>query len=105
MKTQHTRTPGPWKAEHSGTGDATVISDCGWTNKDGTPFKPTIVSRIDWPTAQLIASAPELLSALEAVLKECALVHKHWGEGCNLQQAKAAEELARAAIAKARGEA
>lgn len=66
--------PGPWIAEHSGTGDAKVVSVCGWKNKDGTTYKPTIVGRLDWPTAQLIASAPSLLAAnerLREALREC----------------------------------
>ena len=63
--------PAPWLAQHSGTGDATVIA-CppDWKNKDGTQFKPVIVSRTDWDTARLIAAAPELLEALQ-VAKDC----------------------------------
>lgn len=62
MNTQHT--PGPWKADHSGFGDAKVIAHNGWKNKAGSPFNPTIIERIDWPTARLIAAAPDLLAAL-----------------------------------------
>lgn len=64
--TKHT--PGPWVAHHSGIGDATVVAECGWVNKDGTPFNPTIISRIDWPTAHLIAAAPAMYEALQATL-------------------------------------
>lgn len=31
------------------------------------------------------------------------MVHKHWGEGCNREQAEEAEKKGRAAIAKAKG--
>ena len=60
-------TPGPWKAEHSGTGDATVIACPGWTHKDGSNFSPTIVGRIGWEDARLIAAAPDLLAALKHI--------------------------------------
>ena len=60
-------TPGPWVAHHSGIGDATVVAECGWVNKDGTPFNPTIISRIDWPTAHLIAAAPAMYEALRRI--------------------------------------
>lgn len=56
-------TPGPWIAEHSGTGDASVIAKPGWKNKDGTEYNPVLIKRIDWPTARLIAAAPNLLDA------------------------------------------
>jgi len=61
-KAQHT--PGPWIAQHSGTGDASVICKCGWKNKDGTKFEPVIIKRTSWENARLIAAAPELLYAL-----------------------------------------
>lgn len=44
----------------------------------------------------------ELLSALEGIFEHCALIHKHWGEGCNAKEAKAAEAKAHAAIANAK---
>lgn len=43
----------------------------------------------------LAARAPALLAALAAVLEHCALIHKHWGDGDNSQQAAAAETAAR----------
>jgi len=64
MTTKTQATPGPWKAEHSGYGDATVIAKCGWKNKDGSKFEPVIVQRTSWENARLIAAAPDLLQAL-----------------------------------------
>jgi hypothetical protein len=61
-------TPGLWKAEHSGTGDASVICKFGWINKDGTKFEPVMVKRIGWEDARLIATAPELLEACRGAL-------------------------------------
>jgi hypothetical protein len=53
--------------------------------------------------ARLIASAPELLEALKGLFEHCAMVHKHWGAGSNASEAQAAQDFARAAIAKAEG--
>lgn len=70
MTTQTKHTQGPWKAEHSGFGDAKVRAHCGWKNKDGSSFIPTIVDRTSWENANLIAAAPELLEALKLAMKE-----------------------------------
>lgn len=51
--------------------------------------------------AALIAAAPDLLAACKRVLNECALVHKHWGEGCNRAAAADAKSALHAAIARA----
>ena len=45
--------------------------------------------------------APELLAALKGLFRECAMVHKTWGDSCNRIEADAAIESARAAIAAA----
>jgi hypothetical protein len=47
---------------------------------------------------RLAAAAPALLEALRSVFEHCALVHKHWGEGCNQRQADAAIAGARALL-------
>ena len=90
-------TPGPWIVEHSGTGDARVIARCGWVNKDGSPFDPTIVERIDFPTARLIAAAPELLAALI----ECESIITYSYEALRYAVLPEACKQARAAIARA----
>ena len=54
--------------------------------------------------ARLIAAAPELLAALKALYKHCAMIHKHWGDGCNQKQADAAIAAGHAAIKKAKGQ-
>ena len=54
--------------------------------------------------AAIIAAAPDLLAALEGLVEQCAMVHKHWGDGANGKESDAAQAAGRAAIAKARGE-
>jgi len=49
----------------------------------------------------LMAAAPRLLEALQALFEHCAMIHKRGGEGCNQKEADAAILAARAAIAKA----
>lgn len=49
------------------------------------------------------ATAPELLEALQRLFKQCAMVHKHWGDGSNQKESDSAIAAALAAIAKATG--
>ena len=50
-----------------------------------------------------LAAASDLLAALESLFEQCAMVHKHWGDGSNGKQAAAAIAAGRASIARARG--
>ena len=52
----------------------------------------------------LAEAAPRLLAALEALFRECSIIHKHWGEDCNQKQSDAAIAAAMAAVKQARGE-
>ena len=45
---------------------------------------------------------PEVVAALDALFEHCCMVHKRWGEGCNLKEANAAESAAREVLAKAK---
>ena len=93
MKAQHT--PGPWVAEHNGTGDAMIVCKCGWKNADGTKFEPVLIQRIGWEDARLIAGAPELLAALKD-LYECG---EHQTTVCCNEFVKCSYERAKTIIA------
>lgn len=94
-------TPGPWKYQHA-TGDIT---------SDHPPYPFRLVARTylrehphslmmggeDEANARLIASAPELLAALKALVDECT---DRWGEDSLPSEVYEARE----AIAKAKGE-
>ena len=88
MNTNHT--PGPWK----------VIS-IDWTPSGNARFEIEGIHRTGIADARLIAAAPELLEALQAILEN------DGGEGSkcfNAIRLFDAREEARAAIAKATGE-
>jgi hypothetical protein len=111
MKTKNAQhTKGPWKVEpykFSKRGSwvshpaSVQAADGHWiaNNISVHDFQGSAMAN-----ARLIAASPDLLAALQAVLKECAFVHKHWGEDDNTKAANAAETAARAAIARATGE-
>lgn len=50
----------------------------------------------------LYNSHAELAAALADLFEQCAMMHKYWGEGNNTVAADAAQDRARAALAKAR---
>jgi len=98
MESQHT--PGPWSPTGH-DGKLSVIVECHW----GSVAKVLPIGAIDQEraNARLIASAPELLAALEVVLSStCGNVGDDGYEGCIKIEAKALDR-ARAAIAKAKG--
>jgi len=71
----------------------------GWTILEASG-----VTTNDNPHLDLIASAPELLVALEGLFKECAMIHKYGGDACNQKEADLAIDNAKKAISKAKGE-
>jgi hypothetical protein len=91
MTTNHT--PGPWGI----TGDRDAVeAQC-----PGAPYKIIIAETIGYkhvrvPNAILIAAAPELLAALEYIMA--------WSPDGAKWDVETARSMARAAIAKARGD-
>lgn len=88
-------TPGPWSCYLNDEQGFDVYQDDGSGNGDGVPCLPGDPQSS--ANAHLIAAAPELLSALEGLLPE------GWGDGT--MDHMPGVLAARAAIAKARGEA
>jgi hypothetical protein len=44
----------------------------------------------------------ELVEVIEGLFRECEMVHRHWGEGCNSKQADEAKAQAKAVLASAK---
>jgi len=91
MKTQHT--PGPWIVGPS----SNPRNGSAWRDilSIGCEFSPSYVGEAHQQDAYLIAAAPDLLEALEAALSHIVIV-----QGENIG---GVQEVARAAIAKAKG--
>ncbi|QEL18751.1 hypothetical protein PX52LOC_05788 [Limnoglobus roseus] len=94
--TKATHTPGPWRVD-SGMGSLSyvraksgeLVASCTWMHSDGKPIEAQA-------NARLIAAAPDLLDALEAM----------WDSACtnaSSTPSKAAFIKAHAAINKAKG--
>jgi hypothetical protein len=86
----------PWEVNHERGQLVQVIgADC-------TPIA-TCYGPEQREHAALIASAPELLAALNGLFEHCAMIAKYGGggEGDNTKQADAALKAARAAIERA----
>ncbi len=95
-------TPGPWiVAPSSNNGNGTAWRDILST---GTEFAPSYVGEALEQDARLIASAPDLLAALENVLMYCVTPKgmPDANKGRSAEQ-QFAYDQARAAIAAARG--
>ena len=93
-------TPGPWDAIWWDT-------DGLYVGKEDTSAPVDVVARVESNNeadARLIAAAPDLLEALEGLFRECVMIHRFGGDADNTRAAREAEEAARAAIRKARGE-
>ena len=97
---QTTHTPGPWTIEKSTRTDHHIIAGRRWiataSNHDFHPTQEENERTI--ANARLIAAAPDLLAALEALVGEADL-----GEVDLDDDDRAKLEQARAAIAKATG--
>ena len=101
MESKHT--PGPWRADlNHYDQEWRVYADSEMSPIVNSLFKPK--GTIGEANARLIAAAPDLLAALEGLFRECAMMHRYWGEGDNTKAADEAERFAREAIAKAKGE-
>jgi hypothetical protein len=88
MTTKHS--PGPWRFGYDCDGEPWIYGP------DATHVVCSANGSDD--DTVLILKAPELLEALRGVFEHCALVHKHWGDGGNQQQADAAVASARALL-------
>ncbi len=106
-----THTPGPWTVQSLETAHNDY---CDWPTFAVRSAKTNVclatVGKVDHyeserneANARLIAAAPDMLEALQALFENCAMTHKHWGEGSNSKEADAAIANARAAIAAALG--
>lgn len=104
-------TPAPWIVK-----SPTNIKGDGWTRIMSNGVQIAKVNALhpagkreagdfeqETANARLIAAAPELLEALQALFENCAMTHNRWGDGDNTKEADAAIQAARAAIAKATG--
>jgi hypothetical protein len=98
-------TPGPWSAWDRGIGWE-VLAGPATDHKPGTPINDEFRSTFTEPDAHLIAAAPELYAALEAIVKgepgPLLTGEKEMFARMDRRQARMA--AARAALAKARGE-
>jgi len=104
--TQATHTPGPWTAEYSNYGDEIWFGGYGagmWTVEPIGAY----LDGASKENAHLIAAAPELLAALEALRGEAEMLRRQYGREGNTEWADRQAwlvEKADAAIAKAKGE-
>lgn len=109
-------TPGPWVAvyrgDHGGGEEGDVHQKEKW---DADPFDSGFMrGEFRWPDACLIAAAPELYEALDSLLKtlsesgvelDCMSAPTPLINLLNTEKEEAVVDAARAALAKARGEA
>jgi hypothetical protein len=93
-------TPGPWKAQMREFRQWEVVSTCEteWWIADASPYNERQEAN-----ARLIAAAPELLEALEAVLYWAEIAGDTTDKEALAANEEASIALARAAIAKAEG--
>ncbi len=68
-----------------------------------TKKRITMTNATDDDIEHVIACHGPLVDALEALFKECAMTHKHWGENDNTREANAAIAAGQAALTLAKG--
>lgn len=103
--------------EYSGTADAMALYDqldtAAQHLTDNGLLSGTLDAWVDSETRiteeitgdndqTVLSAAPDMLRALEALYKECVMIHRYGGEICNQKAADAAIKAGEAAIAKAR---
>lgn len=106
MKTKTAHTPGPWRIRGTNYGYTTCYV-LGPPHKDGGDYAPICVADTE-ANARLIAAAPELLAALEECEKDLIRSSNdaYDAEADSLaKRFMRTAKAARAAIAKAKGEA
>ena len=105
MKNQNSFTPGPWEtAEHGKKPGNTSVEV---QTENGLPVAIMSFCGSAPANAALIAAAPDLLNALESALSEMDAFQKYWtSPKMGMKRGTSqAQEQARAAIAKAKGDA
>lgn len=96
-------TPLPW---HFGprAAERIVYDEKGWAIANATVYHGRADDGDAKANAAYIAHAanayPKLVEALQGLFEQCAMVHKHWGEGCNRRQADEAQKEALALLSE-----
>jgi hypothetical protein len=111
MKIDSKFTPGPWKVGSNKKGDEYALNVLAPIRSDVKEHRVVVKAVSDMyfdsetaeANARLTAAAPVMLEALKALFKECAMIHKHWGENSNTKAADEAIKYAQEAISKAEG--
>lgn len=95
-------TPGPWEFHYmQGANILLPLANnlaCGIAMQLGDGTDGQLAANV-----RLISEAPAMAQALRDLFEHCAMIHKHWGDGCNLREANAAEARARAILARLDG--
>lgn len=95
-------TPGPWSVSKLATPEHSPEFA---VYADGSPRDiARVIGGNSEADAALIAAAPKMLAALEALFRECVMIHTRYGEFCNRKEADAAIKAGLDAIAEAKGE-
>ena len=89
-----------WKIKKT-LGNVAIVGESGGIVAKSIQADPLCYQDSDVENAQLMASAPELLEALEGLFKECAMIHKYGGSICNQNEADLAISQAKEAIDRA----